>query len=128
MTALAGEGQEVFMTAIFTFHTGKAVVQIAAIEIAVNDLLQIGPPESVLPGEMLVINPDKGFKIVLYTAVVIRRLRISWAINGGRKGHDFSPLRISCRHNVERSFYLSREDLQGGSLITHRSLVSMQIY
>ena len=33
MTALAGEGQEVFIAAFFAFHTGKAVVQIAAIEI-----------------------------------------------------------------------------------------------
>ena len=78
-------------------HTGKAVVQIAAIEIAIDHLLDIGPPESVLPGEMLVIDPDKGFKIVLYTAVVIRRLWISWTINGGRSGHDFSPLRKSDR-------------------------------
>jgi len=62
------------MTAVFTFHTGKAVMQIAAVEITIDHLLDIGPPESVLPGEMLVINPDKGFKIVLYTAVVIRRL------------------------------------------------------
>jgi hypothetical protein len=38
---LAGEGQEVFVAAIFTLHAGKAVVQIAAIEISVNDLLKI---------------------------------------------------------------------------------------
>ena len=38
---LAGEGQETFVTAIFTLHAGKAVVQIAAIEIPVNDLLKI---------------------------------------------------------------------------------------
>jgi hypothetical protein len=88
------------MAAAFTFHAGKAVVQIAAIEIAIDHLLDIGPPESVLPGEMLIIDPDKAFKMVLYTTVVIRILRISRTINGGRKGHDLSPLRISCRHNV----------------------------
>ena len=49
MTALAGEGQKIFMTAIFTFQTGKAVMQIAAIEITIDDLLDIRPPESVLP-------------------------------------------------------------------------------
>ena len=49
MVALTGKGKQVFMTAIFTFHTVKAVVQIAAIEIAVNHLFDIGPPESVLP-------------------------------------------------------------------------------
>jgi hypothetical protein len=36
MAARAGECQEVFMAAVFTFHTGKAVVQIAAIEIAIE--------------------------------------------------------------------------------------------
>jgi len=36
------------MAAIFAFHAGKAVVQIAAIEIAIDHLLDIGPPESVL--------------------------------------------------------------------------------
>ena len=83
-------------------------MQITTIEIAIDHLLDIVPPESVLPGEMLVIDPEKGFKIVLYTAVVIGQLWIPWAIDSGRKGHDLSPLRISCRHNVERSFYLSR--------------------
>jgi hypothetical protein len=96
------------VTAVITFDTGKAIVRIATVEIAIDHLLNIWPPESVLPGEMLVINPDKDFKIVLYTVVVIRRLRITWMINSGRKRHDFSPLRISCRHNVERPFYLSR--------------------
>jgi hypothetical protein len=65
------------MAAIYSFHTGKTVVQIAVIEIAIDHLLDIGPIETVLPGKMLVIDPDKGFKIVLYTAVVIRRRRIS---------------------------------------------------
>jgi hypothetical protein len=104
VAALAGECQQIFVSAVFAFYAGKPVVQITAIEVAVDYLLDIGPPESVLPGEMLVIDLDKGPKIVLYTAVVIRILRISWTINGGRSGHDLSPWRISCRHNVERSF------------------------
>jgi hypothetical protein len=33
---LEGKGQKVFMAAIFAFHAGKAVVQIAAIEITSN--------------------------------------------------------------------------------------------
>ena len=76
MTPLAGEGKQIFMAAVFTFHAGKAVVQIAAIEITIDHLLDIWPPESVLPGEVLVIAPDKGFEIVLYTVVVIRRCRL----------------------------------------------------
>ena len=96
------------MATVITFHAGKAVVQITAIEIAIDHLLDIGPPESVLPGEILVIDLDKNLKIVLDAALVIPILRISWTINGGRSGHDLSPLRISCRHNVELAFYLSR--------------------
>jgi len=71
VAALAGECQEIFMAAIFAFHAGKAVVQVPAIEVPVNDLLQIGPQEPVLPGETLVIDPDNGLKIVLYAAVII---------------------------------------------------------
>ncbi len=48
MTALAGECKEIFMAAIFAFHTGKAVVEIAAVQIPVNDLLNIRSPEAVL--------------------------------------------------------------------------------
>ena len=49
---LAEKGQKVFtcaiqgMAAVFAFHTGKVVVQIAAIEIAVYHLLDIRPPEA----------------------------------------------------------------------------------
>ena len=32
------------MAAFFAYHAGKAVVQIVAIEIAIDHLLDIGPP------------------------------------------------------------------------------------
>jgi len=50
---------------------GKAVVQITAAEITIDNLLVIWPPESVLYGETLFINPDKGLKIVLHATVII---------------------------------------------------------
>lgn len=37
------------MAAIFAFHVGKSVVQIAAIEIVVYHLLDIRPPEALPP-------------------------------------------------------------------------------
>jgi hypothetical protein len=114
MAALAGEGEQIFMAAIFAFDAGKAVVRVAAVEIAVYDLLQIRPPEAVLPGEMIVIDLDKGLEIILDAAVIIRPLRVSGAINSGRQRHDLSPSRSSCRHNVERSFYLSRRKSDAG--------------
>jgi len=44
MTALAGEGQKIFMVAIPALHPGKAVVQVATIQVPVNNLLEIRPP------------------------------------------------------------------------------------
>jgi hypothetical protein len=55
VTALAGKCQEVFVAAVFAFHTGKSVMQIAAIEVPVNDLLRMRSSESALPGEMIII-------------------------------------------------------------------------
>ena len=71
MAAFTGKCQQVFMAAVFTLHTGKAVVQVAAIKITVNHLLDIWPPETVLPGELFFVNPDKGLKIILYAVVII---------------------------------------------------------
>jgi hypothetical protein len=38
---LAGEGKQLLMAAVFALHTGKAVVEIAAVQIAVNDIREI---------------------------------------------------------------------------------------
>jgi hypothetical protein len=45
--SLAGKSQQIFVAAVFAFHTGKTVVQIAAIQIPIN-LLKIRPPEAIL--------------------------------------------------------------------------------
>jgi hypothetical protein len=45
---LAGECQKVFVAAVFAFHTGKPVVDLAAIQIPINHLLDVRSPESVL--------------------------------------------------------------------------------
>jgi len=39
--ALAGKSQPIFMAAVLAFDLGKAVMRVAAVEIPVNDLLQI---------------------------------------------------------------------------------------
>jgi len=75
MPSFTRKSQQVFMAAVFAFHAGKAVSQIAAIEITVNHLLDIRPPEAVLPGEVFVVGLNEGFKIVLDTVVIIRILR-----------------------------------------------------
>jgi hypothetical protein len=71
-TALAGKGQQILVAAIFALRTGKAVVRIATVQIPANDLLQTGPPETIPPWKMIIVCLNKGFEIVLYTAVVIR--------------------------------------------------------
>ena len=38
MTALAGEDNKILMVAVPTFHTGKAVVQIAAIKTTITNI------------------------------------------------------------------------------------------
>lgn len=42
------------MVAIFAFHVGKPVVDVAAVQIPVNDLLNIRSPESVLSYKLLI--------------------------------------------------------------------------
>jgi hypothetical protein len=56
-------------------------MQITAVEIAIDDLLQIRPPEAILPGEVIVIDSDKCLERVLHAAVIIGPLRISGTIN-----------------------------------------------
>jgi hypothetical protein len=48
VAAFREECQQIFMAAVFAFHTGKTVLQIAAIQITVNHLLDIWSPEAVL--------------------------------------------------------------------------------
>jgi hypothetical protein len=74
---------QVFMPAIFAFHTGKTVLQIAAIQITVDHLFYIRPPETILLVELFIIALHKSFKIILYTMVIIRILQVAGPVNGG---------------------------------------------
>jgi hypothetical protein len=51
---LQHKSQQIFVTAILAFDAGKAVVQIAAIQITVEHLFDIRPPEAILPCEKLI--------------------------------------------------------------------------
>jgi len=48
MATFARKCQEVFMATVLALHLGKPVVDVAAVEIPVNHLLDIWPPESIL--------------------------------------------------------------------------------
>jgi len=97
MTALAGEGKKILVIAVFTFHPGKAVVQITAVKITVNDLPEIGTEESVGPLKPFLVDPDEGFQMILDTAVIIGSLWIAGPLYGGWGGHDSSPPRKTGR-------------------------------
>lgn len=89
---LAGKGQEVFVPAVFAIHSGKALAQVTAIQIPMDNLLDIGAEKSILPLAPLLIDLNKGFKMVLDTPVVVRRWRVLWTVNGG--GSENQPLII----------------------------------
>ena len=74
------------MTTVLTSDPGKAIFQNAAVQIAVNDLFNVGAKETVLPFEPLVIDLFEGLKMVLHALVIWRVLRIALAIYGFRHG------------------------------------------
>ena len=49
-------------------------------------LLEVGPPEPVRPFEPLLVDLNKGLKIILHAPVIIRGFRVPGTVNGGRSG------------------------------------------
>jgi len=99
MATLAGEGQQVFVAAVNTFHTGKAVVRIAAVEIPMDYLFDIGPPETVLPGKMIVINDHSES---VKSATLRHGLCLIWALESGRKEAEAGYFAVT-HQNVKES-------------------------
>jgi hypothetical protein len=94
MAALTGKGQQKLVAAVVAPHAGKAVVRVAAVEVPVNDLLQIGPPEIVLPGEMLVIDPKKlkQQRVYFEPSAVLSEL----PVNPGNAGERITGSPVGC--------------------------------
>ncbi len=67
-----------------TANPGKAIFQNAAIQGAVNDLLDAGSQETVMPWEPVVIDLLQNLKIVFHALIVRRVFRSSWAVYGFR--------------------------------------------
>jgi len=93
MNALTGECQEIFVAAVFTLHPGKAVVQIAAIKITINDFPEIRTEESVGSLKLHPVNLDEGFQMILDTAIIVGSLWIVGPVYGSCGGPDSSPPR-----------------------------------
>jgi len=49
MAPFAGEGQQILVATVITSDAGKAVFQIAAVEVTADHLFDIRPPEAVIP-------------------------------------------------------------------------------
>jgi hypothetical protein len=75
------------VTAFFTFDPCKAIVEDAAVQIAVDDLFDVRPEETVFLCELAVIDLFQIFKIVLDTLVVLGFLGLSGLVNEGYPGH-----------------------------------------
>ena len=82
VAALARKGQQILMAAIPTTHPGKAIFQNAAIQVAVDDLPDVGSQEAVLPWKPVVIDLPESLKMVFHALIVRRFLRLAPAVNG----------------------------------------------
>jgi hypothetical protein len=98
MTALTRKGQQIFMPAIATPHTGKPEMQIPAVQIPVYHVPDIGPEKPVLPLIAIVPGHFQVFEMILDTLEVIGLPRVARLIDvkgfSGGTGieHRGSPL------------------------------------
>jgi hypothetical protein len=74
VSALAGEGQKIFMAALCTSDPGKAVAQNATVQIAVDHGPQIGTVKPIGPLKALFIHSFKILKMILHTLIIARIL------------------------------------------------------
>ena len=95
------------MAAFAASDPGKAVMQDAAIEVAVDDLSHIGPEKAIFFSKTLIIDLLKRLEMVFNTLIILRVLWFARAIYRRNVGHDrFSfksesrmPDEIYCKFN-----------------------------
>ncbi len=73
------------MTVFLTSNPGKAIFQNTLVQIAANDLFEIGAKEPVLPFEPLVIDQLECFEMVFHALIVRRVLRVALTVYGFRR-------------------------------------------
>ncbi len=87
ISSFARKGEQKFVTTFFTFDPCKAIVQDAAVQIAVDDLFDVRPEETVFLCELVVIDLLQMFKIVFDTLIVLGFLGFSGMVDRGYIGH-----------------------------------------
>jgi hypothetical protein len=79
--ALARVSHQKFMAALRTFDPCKATMQIAALQITINDVHYVRPPESINRGIAFVPGPFQFFEVGLHALVIGAGARIARAVN-----------------------------------------------
>jgi hypothetical protein len=97
VSALAREGQKIFMAALCTSDSGKAVAQNATVQIAVDHGPQIGTVKPIGPLKALFIDLFKVLEMILNTLVIGRILRPARTV-GAVFRSVFSFLRDTMRY------------------------------
>jgi hypothetical protein len=91
MAALTREGQKILMAAILAPDPGEAVVEDAAIQVAVDHVFHISAEKAVPRVETLVVDPLKFLKMILNASVILGILQATRAVNRRPVGHRMFP-------------------------------------
>ena len=75
------------MATIPALDSDKTVMQIAAVEIPINDLFHIWAKRAILLLKPILINLFKGLEMILNAPVVRRTMRMARTVNRGRIQH-----------------------------------------
>jgi hypothetical protein len=76
------------MAAVFASHTGKSVMEDAAIQETVNHLFDVGAKKATPFGKTVVVDLFKSLKVVLNAFIVLGFLWLARAIYRRDIGHD----------------------------------------
>jgi hypothetical protein len=71
VATLTRGGKKVFVSAAPALHTGEAIMEDAAIQVAIDNLPYIRAEETVLPRKDLIVHLFQSFKVILHTLMVL---------------------------------------------------------
>ncbi len=79
------------MPTIFTFHPGKAEMQISAVQIPMHHLHHVRTVKPVAPFKPFFIDLLENFKTILNTLIIYRIIRISRPVNSTCRHRSSQP-------------------------------------
>jgi len=79
------------MAAFSTLDPCEAVMQDAAVQVSIDDLLYVGSQKSILFGKAIIIDPFKFFKMVFNALIILRILRLARFVNSRCIRHVLVP-------------------------------------